>query len=326
VATNTEQTRALVTFAGRKAAWVSALMRSSQCGAVVAVDADPLAAMASVASTFEVVPRVDEEERYVAALVEVSARHRIDCIIPLNDTDLPLLSRCVEAFSKIGVRVLLSDAARVARCQDKLEAASWLAGLGLDTPTTRRLEDVLLDPRPVRYPVVVKARRGQGSEGFRVCHASSDLEAAATVTPHAVVQDLVAGEEFNLDILRAADGSVPAVVPKRKLSMWQGSTDKAVSVDRPDLIALGVRIAEITQHLGAIDVDVMESGGRLLVLDINPRLGGGFPFTCHYCPRYVDALLSIGRGLVPESVLGAYRKDLVVYRDVSYYEARPRGA
>ena len=56
------------------------------------------------------------------------------------------------------------------------------------------------------------------------------------------------------------------------------------------------RLGDAIGHLGPIDVDVMLTGDGPVVLDINARTGGGFPFTASFCPQYVDAILQIALG------------------------------
>ena len=62
--------------------------------------------------------------------------------------------------------------------------------------------------------------------------------------------------------------------------MRSGETDRAVSVDadRFEIIARGV--ADAVPHPGVIDVDVLiDERDTAYVIDINPRFGGGYPFS-----------------------------------------------
>jgi carbamoyl-phosphate synthase large subunit len=310
---NSERTHALLTCAGRKAYVLDALLRSPLAGTVLLTDANPLAEAAARREHFALLPAASAPD-YVERLLALCARARIDCVLPTNDLDLAVLGAAGARMAGAGVRLLGPTASTVELLADKLLAARWLAERGFATPETCDAEK----PEPLlgRFglPLVAKARRGQGSEGLLVCHTREELR---RVAPGSVLQPRALGPEFNLDILRGPAGVV-SVVPKRKLEMFAGGTQRAESVDAPELVELGVRLGEALGHLGSVDVDVIVEAEGPSVLDVNPRLGGGFPFTALFCPRYVDALLEIGRGGSPRPFLGEYRRGLRAYREFRY--------
>ena len=133
-----------------------------------------------------------------------------------------------------------------------------------------------------------------------------------------MMQEYLDGDEYNLDVLRDAHGQVVAVSVKQKLEMIGGSTDRAVSIRSPELCRLGARLADELCALGSIDVDVIGSRGRAFVIDINPRLGGGFPFTATYGPRYVDLLLEVCLGRSVGPFFPDYEHGLLVCREHTY--------
>lgn len=65
---------------------------------------------------------------------------------------------------------------------------------------------------------------------------------------------------------------------RRKLGMHSGETDKAVTVDPTDFNATAELLAATLQAQGLIDTDVFMTENGPLVIDINPRFGGGYPF------------------------------------------------
>lgn len=61
--------------------------------------------------------------------------------------------------------------------------------------------------------------------------------------------------------------------------MRAGETDKAMSVIDPEFEVLGKKISENLKHIGNLDCDVFKSKDNLYVLELNPRFGGGYPFS-----------------------------------------------
>lgn len=61
--------------------------------------------------------------------------------------------------------------------------------------------------------------------------------------------------------------------------MRSGETDKACSVIDPRFEHIGRKIGENLKHIGNLDCDVFEYQGELYILELNPRFGGGYPFS-----------------------------------------------
>jgi len=61
--------------------------------------------------------------------------------------------------------------------------------------------------------------------------------------------------------------------------MRAGETDKAVTVDKPEIREIGFAIGRALRHVANLDCDVLERAGKYYVLELNPRFGGGYPFS-----------------------------------------------
>ena len=95
-----------------------------------------------------------------------------------------------------------------------------------------------------------------------------------------MIQEKLTGKEFGLDIMNDLTGKNVGVSVKQKLAMRAGETDKAVTVDIPEVYEIGRIIGENLHHIGNLDVDIMQrANGDYCVLELNPRFGGGYPFS-----------------------------------------------
>lgn len=299
----------LMTCCGRKS-YLAEIFRSSPlCGLLAAADSDPRATIRQYVDEFIQSPSLSDEGGYIDALFEVCARHEINAIIPQNDLDLVLLAKHRSRFESAGVRVLGVPLRVAIAMADKLESATWLRDHGIPSPET-----ALFLGNPVDLPVIAKSRFGQGSHGLHICRTADDFR---QVAKNCVVQDLLEGEEFNLDILRDDFGTVRAVVVKKKLAMRNGSTDKAVSVRDQGLEALGRELGDALELEGSVDVDVIVTDQGPFVIDVNSRVGGGFPFTAQICPAYVDTLLKIALHRRPDDIEG-YAEGIEIHRETRY--------
>jgi carbamoyl-phosphate synthase large subunit len=66
---------------------------------------------------------------------------------------------------------------------------------------------------------------------------------------------------------------------RRKLRMRAGQTDRAESVLHETLESIGERIGRRLGHVGVLDCDAIANASGCYVVDINPRIGGGYPFS-----------------------------------------------
>ena len=244
------------------------------------------------------VPAVYDPE-YINITLNICKEHMIDALISLNDLELPILAENKARFEKLGVKVIVSSPEVIDIAFDKYKTAQWVKSLGLEAPRTYvRLEDVkkALATGEIEFPLFMKPRWGSGSIGLESIADIEELDiyynllmkkikktilATASVgDEYIMIQEKLTGNEFGLDIMNDLNGKNVGVSVKQKLAMRAGETDKAVTVDLPEVREMGRKIGEALGHIGNLDVDIMQrADGAYCVLELNPRFGGGFPFS-----------------------------------------------
>ena len=244
------------------------------------------------------VPAVYDPE-YVNITLNICKEYKIDALISLNDLELPILAENKEHFEAIGTKVIVSDPKVIDIAFDKYKTAQWVESLGLAAPKTYVcLEDVkkALAEGEIEFPLFMKPRWGSGSIGLESIADMEELNiyynlqmkkikktilATASVgNEYIMIQEKLTGNEFGLDIMNDLNGKNVAVSVKQKLAMRAGETDKAVTVDLPEVREMGRKIGEALGHIGNLDVDIMQrADGAYCVLELNPRFGGGYPFS-----------------------------------------------
>lgn len=236
---------------------------------------------------------------YVDIMLDICKKYEVSILIPLNDLELPILAEHKTCFERAGVRVIVSRPEVIAVCFDKYETARWVKSIGLQTPRTYIcVEDVkdALSKGEIEFPMFMKPRWGSGSIGLESVSDLEELEmtyyflkkklkktilATASVSEESIIiQEKLTGAEFGLDVMNDLNENNIAVSVKQKLAMRAGETDKAVTVDIPAVREIGQKIGEQLRHIGNLDVDIMQrSNGDYCVLELNPRFGGGYPFS-----------------------------------------------
>ena len=290
----------MLTCAGRRCHTISAFKSAMKDGGrVLACDSSPDAPALQEADRAFVVPRV-EEDGYVEALLRICAEHRVGLLVPSFEIELPLLATHRARFTAIGTLPLVSSKTVIETCHDKLESARFLTGCGLPVPRTFDTLDAARDALArgdLTFPLVVKPRWGVSSIGMEFPEDEEELELAcrlvkkrlartfladisATDPEHCIlIQEQLSGTEYGLDVVNDLDGRHVATFAKRKLRMWAGQTDRAETVHNDSLGQLGRRIGENLGHVGILDCDVFVTKSACHVIDMNPRFGGGYPFS-----------------------------------------------
>lgn len=289
----------LFTCAGRRTYLLKYFKENlSEGDKVVATDMQLSAPALQVADVKLQVPAV-YDPKYIDITLQICKEQKIDALLSLNDLELPLLAENKARFEAEGVKVIVSDPKVIDIAFDKYKTAQWVESLGLKSPKTFvRLEDAkrALQTGELVFPLFMKPRWGSGSIGLETIADMEELNiyynllmkkvkktilATASVgDEYIMIQEKLTGNEFGLDVMNDLKGNHVAVSVKQKLAMRAGETDKAVTLDLPEVREIGRKIGEALKHIGNLDVDVMQNAkGEYCVLELNPRFGGGFPFS-----------------------------------------------
>lgn len=314
----------LFTCAGRRTYLLKYFKENMQEGdKIVATDMQLSAPALQAADIKLQVPAV-YEKNYVDITLKICQDYQIDALISLNDLELPILAEQKQRFKELGVTVIVSDPQVIDIAFDKYKTAQWVENLGLNAPKTYvRLEDAkaALANGEVSFPLFLKPRWGSGSIGLETVEDMEELEevyqqlfkkikktilATASVgDEYIMIQEKLTGKEFGLDVMNDLEGNFVAVSVKQKLAMRAGETDKAITVDLPGVREMGAMIGRHLRHIGNLDVDIMQrANGDYCVLELNPRFGGGFPFSYEAGVNLPLAILKWLRGeSVPADML-----------------------
>jgi carbamoyl-phosphate synthase large subunit len=261
------------------------------------------------------------DQSYVDVLLSICEAHHVDLLIPALEIELPLLATNRERFVRIGTRPIVSSGKVIDTCFDKLETARFLRDCDLESPRTFDSLDAGRDAcsrGDLTFPLVVKPRWGVSSIGTEFPEDAEELELSyrlvrkriartflagisATDPEHSVlIQERLSGAEYGLDIINDLSGQYVCTFAKRKLRMRAGQTDRAVTVDNESLQQLGRLIGTTLCHVGNLDCDVFvtESGNR--VIDLNPRFGGGYPYSHMAGANLPAALIAWAEGEEPD--------------------------
>jgi carbamoyl-phosphate synthase large subunit len=290
----------ILTCAGRRNYLVKYFQAAlAGTGKVIATDASKNAVALQDADVALALPFVNDPS-YLEQLLAICQEYQPRLLISLNDLELPLLARERHRFLAIGTIPVVSKPVLIDTCFDKWATNTFLNTCEILTPQTyltlSDAQQAIFDQK-LNLPVVIKPRWGSGSVGIAEAGDPEELEIAykyvkklidktflskisATDSERCVmIQQKVIGQEYGLDIINDLQGNYVTTVIKKKLAMRSGETDRAITVTEDRLLALGEKIGRRTKHIGNLDCDAIIDEQDIYVIDMNPRFGGGYPFS-----------------------------------------------
>ena len=300
----------VVTAASRRVALVRALQaalgRLSPHGRVIATDIDPFSPAVHVADAAQEVPRSDHPS-YVDALLEVCEANDVGLLVPTIDDELETIAAAAHRFAAAGVVVTAPHVETARICRDKRRTAAHLEAHGIRVAATWTPGEVRAG-QPL--PLFIKPRRGRGSVAAYPVQTPEQLRFFLEYVPDPIVQEYLAGPEFTIDLFCDLQGRPLSAVPRERLVIRSGVTDRGRTVRDEALMDLAVRCAEVLTFRCAVNVQCRVVQGTPVIFEINPRFSGGIQLTIAAGADFAEWTIRAARGEVLRPRLGEFTDGL----------------
>jgi len=177
----------------------------------------------------------------IRSIYEYCQADDITGILALIDPMIERIAGYEELFLEAGIKLFQPKKTVIEICNDKSRMNEIQ---GLNVPPT----------------CVIKPRYGS---------ASRDQER--------VIQPMLPGPEYNAAVyFDYYTGQMVEVFMQKKIWMRAGETERGQSVWDDRILEQLFLLEQHGGFRGAVDIDLMESDGKMYVIDINPRFGGGY--------------------------------------------------
>lgn len=302
--TNTKHMKIVIASAGRRAhylQWFKDALETQQIpGEVIALDYRATSPTVGLADRAYQTPAYNSPE-YVTWIREWFTKERPDLFLCMNDYEMQTLSGALaDELRALGCVVSVLAPAEHSIVLDKHKMFCALLERGIPTPRTwlGTELDSLTPESTADTKFIVKHRFGAGSTGLEVVEAHGLAEAVArsaeTALGHngqklvgdtsaVLIQEFLPGDEFGVDGVFSVDGKseLLGTLARRTDQMRDGDPDVATSVPGDRFAPMMRELGSLLCPTGTMNVDFREnSAGEPHIIDINPRMGGGYPY-CH---------------------------------------------
>lgn len=309
--------RILLTAIGKRVQLINHLKKTNY---VVGVDVGDLAPAKFFVDSFFKVPQCNDIE-YVNSLLNICKNEKIHMLIPLYEKEFLILDSNRKRFKEAGTFLLLSSRLILEICNDKWNTYNFFKENNINTPRTYLVEEIKENQSiAIDYPVIIKPRDGMGSRGIfyakdreELFHTISDLE-------NYIIQEMIEGTEYTLDVLCNLDGQVISIVPRQRLEVRAGEVSKSKAVkdfmliDATLELVNKLNIKDNHKAIGPLNIQcIVNNNGELKFIEINPRFGGGVPLTFEAGVDYGQILNEMISDKKIEPILGEF-EELIMLR------------
>lgn len=213
-----------------------------------------------------------------ADIDEVCRNHDIDIILPFVDSAVGLAAEFVARHSSTEVFAPVSTRADVDRMFDKSAAADFFEAHNLPIPATYR-------PGAPCGKLIAKPRFGSASKGIILIDSLQKLYELKGIENKYLIQERIdRRDEITVDCyVGMRTGEPVAISPRLRGEVSGGEAVRTETIADERVTALVRRILSATYLRGAVTVQLIHDldTDRLLLMEINPRLGGGAVASVH---------------------------------------------
>lgn len=255
---------------------------------IFAADMNPqLSAACQVADQyFQVMPVC--VDGYVEQIKSICKNNDIKIVIPTIDTELLILSKNKTIFKSDGIDIIISDEKNIEKCRDKRKTGEIFNEINIKYPK-------IFEKSKIEFPCFCKPFNGSCSKGACLIKNKDDLQNAQLLSDENMFMEYINHDykEVTVDVYFNKQSELCCVVPRERLEVRAGEVSKGVTRKNFLYEFLITRLASLSGFYGCITMQFFynEAQNDIIGLEINPRLGGGYPLTDASKATYIQWLL-----------------------------------
>lgn len=245
-------------------------------------------------------------------IARIVKERNVNIILPFINSAIEIASLCKENIKEVFVPV--SDFSTTSRMFDKVEAARLFKEAGFPIPRTYSVIDN-------EMPAIVKPRKGGSSRGIKIFHDVEDLMLLQDLDKYIIQEYIENNREYSVDCYVSADGEILTTVPRERLEIMGGEVTRTRTYRNPQLIEMSRKVIEHFKLTGPVTIQFLHDldKDRYLLMEVNPRLGGGVICSIYAGAPIADYILleSMGKKVTPSSdwedgvLMARYQKEAI---------------
>lgn len=250
----------------------------------------------------------------VADIVKVAKEYEIDIILPFVDGAIEIASKVKTHLPDVFIPV--GDFETNSTMFDKVSAARAFEKAGIPIPKTYTAINA-------KMPAIAKPRRGSASRGIKIFHTLDELMQLENLSDYLVQEYLENKDEYTVDCYVSQAGEILTVVPRVRLEVMGGEVTRTITCRNATLDKLSREVIEKFRLRGPVTLQFLHDidRNRFLLMEVNPRLGGGVVCSIYAGAPITDYILDESRGITLKpcddwaynTLMARYQKEAIFY-------------
>ena len=242
-------------------------------GKIVATDSDNLSAGFFLSDLYYIMPRFDDAS-FIDNLLKIIKEQNIQVLMPSSGFDIYGYSDNYDLIKEQGAIPIVSKRNVLEICRDKLLSFNFLSKKFPFVFTTQFPEKIDI------FPIIAKPRFGKGSNNIILIENKVELDYVTNKFENMIFQEYLPGTEFTVDVLSDLNEKPIMAIPRIRIDTKAGISVKGKIVRNPVIENLCKNIVEELGIRGPSCIQLKGSKtGKLKIIEINARFGGGTIFT-----------------------------------------------
>ena len=250
----------------------------------------------------------------VEDIARVCEEFKVDIILPFVNGAVEVASQCKERIP--GVFVPVADYNLTSRLFDKVEAARIFKDAGFPIPKTYTVINN-------EMPAIAKPRKGGSSRGIRIFNEVDDLMHLENLDSYIIQEYISHNKEYTVDCYVDASGKILCAVPRERIEVLGGEVNRTRTCHIDPIIELSKEVITKCGLTGAVTLQFLhdEDRDRYLLMEVNPRLGGGVICSIYAGAPITDYIIgeSLGKELTAcddwnsDVLMARYMEEAIFY-------------
>ena len=282
----------LITSAGRRVSLVSnfksKLKKFFPFAKVFTTDINPeFSAACSIADKSFKTPN-SLSDNYIASLKKIANDNDIGMIVPTNDNDLIKLSENIKLFESLGTKVIISSKDLINLCRDKRKTKFLCNEYGLKYPK-------IFNSLDINFPCFSKPYDGSSSKDIYLIRNIEEFKVVSSNNPNNIFMEYISDTyiEYTCDLYFDKNSKLKCIVPRERLQTRAGEVSKGITRKNFICHQLFDKLSILKGAKGCITLQCFANlaSQDLIVIEINPRFGGGVPLTLKSGAEFIDWII-----------------------------------
>lgn len=252
----------------------------------------------------------------VEDILRVVTEYEVNILLPFVDGSISVAARCKEKMPNLFVPV--SDTDISALMFDKIEAAKKFKEAEIPIPRTYKIINA-------EMPVIAKPRFGSASRGIHIFHDIDDLMHLSDLSGYLLQEYIEEKKEYTVDCYVSQEGKLLVTVPRERLEIMGGEVTRTITTHIPQLEEMSRKVIEKFRLRGPVTLQFLYDmkSDRYLLMEVNPRLGGGVICSIYAGAPIPDYILSEALGVevrecddwINNTLMARYQKEAIFFNN-----------